>query len=510
VNGTFALAQTTIMSALVNGASSPQAVADISSTPKAKKRKHEGKEGRDSSKKRKHEAEASRDAVEIAPEDQSEASSRKKEQKEKKKSKKDKDAMGEEADVSGHKADAPEGEDMRPDSESRPVNSAEPEARPATKSTKKKKSKSKDVEGSTIEETSALAAEGTETVDIDNDIELPDAPPEQQTTSALPSAANTMIADLLSSSEPSSFHSTRISLLLSIPAVAISQQHALSSILATHLSPLLLTYFPPAKGIVLAFSNPTLSAEAAHALNAPLRPPPSSAVGSTGAPTSSHTLALASDEFGACWAWLTVTLLVFRPSPGDELTGWTNVVSEGFVGVVGYNYFQAAIGKARIPEGWRWVGATGETAGQQQSRKKGRKGRLEEGWHSSSSQNQGQGQGHEEEDATTSGPVFGHRSGDEAGYFVDENGKRVPEVLTFRVVDTEMVPAHEAGGLSLQIDATLLDKQAEEALVREERQKFEKLQQQGKGGVEGGDAVMSGGLARSRQGSIVSAAPAGS
>ena len=146
------------------------------------------------------------------------------------------------------------------------------------------------------------------------------------------------------------------------------------------------------------------------------------------------------------------------------------------------------------------MGATGQSSqyGQQYQRKRGRTGKLGDGWHSSQNQE-------DEEDATaTEGPVFGQRSGDEMGYFVDEKGDKVPEVLSFRVVDTEMVPAHEAGGLSLQIDATLLDKQAEEALILEEREKFER--QQGRGAASNGDVTMSGALASSRQGSAVPSA----
>lgn len=426
---------------------------------------------------------------------EAEASQPSSEKKKKKKSRKDKTASTEEAATNGNIPAAPE-EVPATEAAASPEDVA-PEPRSENK--KKKKSKSKDVEEHAPD--GSPGATASEAPNPDNDIEIPDAPP-MSDPDALPSSSDdTQIADLLNDPKPSPFYSTRLSLYLSLPAVAISPHYALSSLLATHLSPLLLTYFPPANGIVLAFSDPVLSARAGDALGAPPKVPSAAAaaastslqpriVDDAGNEAGREVLAKASDEFGACWAWLTVRLLVFRPQRGDEVTGWANVVSEGFVGVVGYNYFQAAVGKARIPKGWRWMGATGEQDG---LRKKGRKGRLGDGLLSQEA---------EEEDV---GPVYGKRSDDDAGYFVDADGEKVPDVLKFRVVDTEMVPGHEAGSLSLQIDATLLDADAEKTLLEQEKTKYEK-QQHARSGTPGGDAVMSGGLSRSRQGSLLSVA----
>ena len=104
-------------------------------------------------------------------------------------------------------------------------------------------------------------------------------------------------------------------------------------------------------------------------------------------------------------------------------------------------------------------------------------------------------------------PVHGSRHDDDGvGYFVDEKGERVPDVLRFQVVDTEMVPAHEADKFSLQIDATLLDEEAEKTLLQEEQAKSER-QRGGRSRTPGGDAVMSGGLQNGRQGSVASTVP---
>jgi DNA-directed RNA polymerase I subunit RPA43 len=473
------------MSALVNSIASPLTTTHASPPSKSKKRKHEDKHGSRSSKKRKNEDAPAEDAATpVAQEPLEQASGKKK----RKKSKKDDQASVENVSDNANDASAPEDAPQE-------IPSSVEDAAPETPSKAKRKKKGNSDINDDDDDKATVEATANGTSQPDNDIELPDAPPTTLDEDALPQAQNTPIADLLASPAPSPFYSTRLSLLLSLPAIAITPQTALPSLLATHLSPLLLTYFPPAKGIVLAFSHPTLTAIPGQSLNTPLRPPTSAATtaltdGFDPTTQDTETLVALADEFGASWGWLTVTLLIFQPNRGDELIGWTNVVSEGFVGVVGYNYFQASVGKARIPQGWKWMGATGH----EQQRRRGRKGRLGNGLEPSQETEDA------EDQRAGSGPVHGQRTSDDAGYFVDENGEKVAEVLTFRVVDTEMVPAHEAGTLSLQIDATLLDAPAEDALLQEEKEKFER-QQQGHGGAE-----MSGGLARSRQGSVVSAA----
>ncbi len=84
--------------------------------------------------------------------------------------------------------------------------------------------------------------------DSDHDISITDAPP---------------------ITKDSPFHSATISLYLPIPPIALSQITALPSLLTTHLTPLLLSYYPPLRGIVLAISNPILSSRKPSPDNAP-------------------------------------------------------------------------------------------------------------------------------------------------------------------------------------------------------------------------------------------------
>ncbi|KAL6253302.1 hypothetical protein RBB50_001025 [Rhinocladiella similis] len=361
---------------------------------------------------------------------------------------------------------------------------------------KKKKSKSKDKDNAAAQVDQASSAA--------HNVTLPDAAEndDSSTQPALNGAAS--IADveeqqaeievaeslnLLESEKPSTFYSTRISLYLSIPAISL--ETGSSSILATHLAPLLLTYFPPAQGIVLGFSDPVLSAKAGSGINLPLVPPANGQL-----QPQAEVLTKTADENGVCWVWLTATFLVFRPEHGDELHGWTNVTSEGFVGLVSYNYFQTAVDESRIPKSWRWNGPTKEQVGK--IKKKAKKARLRD--------DENEIKEDEAVDVEDSAAApYQDRLQDESGFFVDGSGSKIPATLRFRVVDTEVVPAHDRTKWSLQIDGTLLDETAEQAAVEEQRRSFEATQQRSRSRTPGGDVLMTGALGLSREGSVASA-----
>ncbi|KIW11657.1 hypothetical protein PV08_10959 [Exophiala spinifera] len=373
------------------------------------------------------------------------------------------------------------------------------EAEPVTDGKKKKKkSKSKD------KDIVATAQEDRASSEVHN-AALPDAAAENEESSAPPAlngaasqagveeeteieAAESL--NLLESEEPSTFYSTRISLYLSIPAISL--ETASSSILATHLAPLLLTYFPPAQGIVLGFSDPVLSAKAGSSNDLPLVPP-----GNGQLQPQAEVLSKTADENGVCWVWLTATFLVFRPERGDELHGWTNVTSEGFVGLVSYNYFQTAVHESRIPKSWIWNGPTKEQLGK--IKKKAKKARLRD----DSDENEVKADGAVEVEDSAAAP-YQDRLQDDGGFFTDASGSKIPPTLRFRVVDTEVVPAHDRTKWSLQIDGTLLDEKAEQAAVEEERRSFNATQQRSRSRTPGGDVLMTGALGLSREGSVAS------
>jgi len=340
---------------------------------------------------------------------------------------------------------------------------------PSSSRREKKKKRRKDAEDPLPEAPVDEEAPGPDARQVEDE-DMPDAPVADQGpsdaidgTTLQDDAVEAIDTDTvqLPSDTPSSFRAIRMSLYLPIPAIASSGR--MSAVLALHLSPLLLTYFPPASGVILSYQDPVLSARPEAGPSRPLLPPTNEDEPVT---EQEETLARVGEEAGASWAWLTVTFLVFRPEMGDELTGWTNAMSEGFVGLVSYNYFQSSIAKNRIPGSWTWSGPGRQGTRQ---RKTPRKGKLNDS------------DGPSQESYMDSQETVVAREDDAidgtAGYFLDEKGNNVPENLNFKVVDLEMIPAQERGQrYALQLEGTLLGAEEEQAVREEERLKWENRQ----------------------------------
>lgn len=357
---------------------------------------------------------------------------------------------------------------------------ATPERADSSKKEKKKKKKLKESQ----EELDTPEAQ--EIKSQQSDIEIPDAPPtvqqpgtDTETTSTVRvPALEEKDSSQLQSHTPSSFHSIRMSMYLPIPPIGLDK--ATAAMLTLHVTPLLLTYFPPAGGVVLSIHDPVLSAAPQASLNQPLLPP----YGNNVSKDPSHAYPKVGDELGACWAWLTVTFLVYSPQPGDKLEGWTNAMSEGFIGLVCYNYFQTSIAKSRIPKTWSWSGPTRET----RQRKTPKKGRLNDD------------DGSSQDNTFDSQETVVVREDDAidgtAGTFVDGDGVKIPDRLQFQVVDLEMIPAQERGQLALQVEGTLLNPEDEANVREEEREKFEiRVGKSRARSRTPGTPIMSGGLA---------------
>lgn len=378
----------------------------------------------------------------------------------------------------------------------------EPTSTPSKEKKKKKKRKDAEQEQEQPQPEAPIDAD-VPVADVQEDEDMPDAPEPKQhepRTTEDATVDDEMVEETdtaqLQSDIPTSFYSTRMSLFLPIPAIATSGH--LSALLALHISPLLLTYFPPASGVILSYHDPAVSARPEAGVSKPLLPPDSEDESAEEQEEQEETVARLGDEFGASWVWLTVTFLVFRPQPGDELNGWTNAMSEGFIGLVSYNYFQTSIAKSRIPQTWSWSGPSRQ---QTRQRKTPRKGKLNDSDEPS------------QEAYIDSQETVVVRDDDAidgtAGSFLDQDGNTVSETLKFKVVDLEMIPAQERGQrFALQLEGTLLDEDQEEAVKEEERIKWET--RQGKRVSRSrastpGTPMMSGGLAAlGRAASVVS------
>ncbi|KAB8290730.1 hypothetical protein EYC80_008367 [Monilinia laxa] len=120
--------------------------------------------------------------------------------------------------------------------------------------------------------------------------------------------------------EVSPFHLQTSSLFL--PLAPVSQKFPLEGLCAEHLSPLILTYYPPFNGVILSYSNPRFAERA---------------FGNDGDSTLLQNL----DEYAVSWAWVTAEFLLFKPEKGACLL-------ESFQ----REYRE----RARLPKEWKWVG----------------------------------------------------------------------------------------------------------------------------------------------------------
>jgi DNA-directed RNA polymerase I subunit RPA43 len=183
---------------------------------------------------------------------------------------------------------------------------------------------------------------------------------------------------------------------LYLPLSPISYLYPLEGLCAEHLSPLILTYYPPFHGVIISYSNPRLSED------------PRRADEDTGGPV----LAKSVDEYAVSFVWVTADFLIFRPRQNQRITGWVNLQSEGHIGLVCWNLFNASIERKRLPKGWKWVG-------------------------------EGAGKVHPEDG------MVEETDGEAEGYYVDKKGRKVEGQLEFIVMDCETIRDRDKGFLSI-------------------------------------------------------------
>ena len=106
-----------------------------------------------------------------------------------------------------------------------------------------------------------------------------------------------------------------------------------------HLDPLVLTYYPPLRGVIFAYRNIRFNQKGAK---------------------------MQADSPFA-FTWVTVDFLLWCPKKGDRLEGWVNLQSESHVGLLVLNTFNISVPRGKIPQGWRWcekrVGFVGRKVG---------------------------------------------------------------------------------------------------------------------------------------------------
>lgn len=206
-----------------------------------------------------------------------------------------------------------------------------------------------------------------------------------------------------------------------------------------YLDPQLNRYSPKFKGVLLAYKNVNLS-------DRPQRANPKNP------PTDETPVTLTSFEcYAPPFAWLTADLHLFVPSRGAWMEGEINLQSEGHVGVVCFEKFNASISRRSLPKGWNWV---------EQEEVETEEDPFQEP--AAAGEEDAAQEGHEGKEDAAGAPRL--RS---TGYWVDENGKKVEGKIYFRIKNFSSGSTGDYTYLSLQ--GTMLDDEAEKASAAEER-----------------------------------------
>ncbi|MCJ1309458.1 hypothetical protein MMC25_003118 [Agyrium rufum] len=236
------------------------------------------------------------------------------------------------------------------------------------------------------------------------------------------------------SSDQSPFHLITSSLYLPLSPIALRQP--LEGICAEHLSPLILTYCSPFRGVILSYCNVRLSEEL-HRED----PEPHSQI-----------LAQSINEYAVSFIWVTADFTIFRPQKDGLVQGWINLQNEGHIGLVCWNLFNASIERRRLPSEWKWI-AVG--SGSTQTRTKPKEVPNRQSTVIANSENVIEG------DAV-------HTRAEAQGYFEDENGHKVEGELMFRVKSFKTSRGSDREKGFMSIDGTLLSRDQELRLTADD------------------------------------------
>ncbi|KAF2483560.1 hypothetical protein BDY17DRAFT_150062 [Neohortaea acidophila] len=193
-----------------------------------------------------------------------------------------------------------------------------------------------------------------------------------------------------------------------LPLSPCAHDFPLEGLCAEHISPHLLTYYPPLSGVLLSYSNARISEHPTEAVQSKSRNPQPKEV-----------LGRSINEYAVTFVWLTADFVIFRPRKGCWIEGEVSLHNPTLLGLMCQNYFNAVVEKENLPADWEWSGDK-EEAGKE--RKKSPE--LE----------------------------------NEDERWLDGAGNEVTGKIAFRVVDFEATPGADGAGGTISIIGTLRDK----------------------------------------------------
>ncbi|KAH8844676.1 hypothetical protein MCOR27_008371 [Pyricularia oryzae] len=404
--------------------------------------------------------------VEVEPEQVEEA--RAKKEKKQKKKKKDKTTNGEDASeevvpespVKSTKKSKKVKSEVEAAPETIVDDAATEEAAPEKKKKKRSRRKSDRAAEEDVEEEYGAA----KTKKSDSEALPPDSPASQGFALDLmdvdsPSVARSAKPDILqpahAPSNPEFPFATQI-VSLYVPLFPIGFDQPLTKVAEQHLKPLLNHYSPLMKGVLLDYRHVTLGELPTRA--DPRNPPTD----------RTPTLLSCKDEYAVGFGWLTAEVYLFVPRRGAWMEGVVNLQSEGHLGVVCWNRFNASIEANRVPEGWKFIDVVqkAEDAKKAKFRNAGKKINLEEA----------EGEGDEEAEAAEEAGEDDQEELEASlqqmhatGYWVDAAGKRIAGKIRFRIKNFDVGTAGDHGYIS--IEGTMLDDEAERELRVKEKER---------------------------------------
>lgn len=133
------------------------------------------------------------------------------------------------------------------------------------------------------------------------------------------------------------FQTFSTSLYLSLAPCHI--QNPVNGIKSQHLDPMIMTYLPKAKGVVLSYSNIALSQD-------------NQLVDSEGNPIL---VARTADSSPYVFLWVDVDFLVWKPEVNDVLEGYVYMQTASHIGLLVHDTFNASIKYFNIPSDWQFV-----------------------------------------------------------------------------------------------------------------------------------------------------------
>lgn len=150
------------------------------------------------------------------------------------------------------------------------------------------------------------------------------------------------------------FHTVSTSLYLSLAPVYA--MNPVAGIKAQHLDPLLMTYFQPAGGLVLAHFNLKVSGQEDASADSK----------DTSDDKKQPVLARVMYDSPFAFLWVQVDFLVWRPQPQDVVVGTINMSSPSHIGLLIHDTFTATIKRDSIPNDWVFIPNQADEEGEEE------------------------------------------------------------------------------------------------------------------------------------------------